>query len=316
MTHEVKVALYAGVLPGVIAGVLLLIAHVLHVRHRRRRAASPHAEALRAAGPGRWALPAALLAAAPIANAAVFTGLPKVWPVSATERWAHAAALFAVLGLVESLVRLPREAVFVARAGAIAGASWVLGGSYVGGAVDLPTFVGFTGMAAVLGAAAIALAEQGARTLGSRASACLLVVWAVALLPLLFFAGSANGAQTGGPLLVAFTIATAFFAVLNPALELTRGAMTAFMGVSISLALAPGWQNDAPPVPVLVLAALAPAGLCAAGLAGLGAGPEGRGRWRQIAGAAGLIGLALAVAGAQVGLSAAAEDARQTDDAW
>jgi hypothetical protein len=294
MTQELKVALLAGVVPGTLAGLALLAAWL--VARRRDRTDAEHAGARTLA---RWPIPLAVLLAYPIANRAVFTGWPDLWPKSATERLPHAAMLLAALALLEALVRLPREARFVLRAAAIAGASWMLGGPYMPRVVDVPTFVGFTGMAGLLGAAAIALAERGAGTLGARRSVPMLLVWAGAMVPALFFAGLASGAQTGGPLVIAMVVAAVVFAVLRPGLPLDRGPLTALMGVPIALCLATGWQNGAPPVAALVLLPLAPAALAAA---------SSRSARGVLVAAVALL-LTLGVAGAQLGLMAQAKAA-------
>lgn len=283
MTQELRLAVFGGVLPGLLTGIAMLTAWGLHARklNREARSAAAIPDSIRARsrnGPV-WVAPLALALGYLGADYAT-NGVMKTWPDSNTYRFPHAALLLGVAGLIESLVPLSgiarSIAVTLARATALAGGYWMLTeGYHDAGTITDSTFYGWMGVVTVGGTAVISAANAGAGAASARVVGPLAALIGTAGIGLLFASGYALVAQSSA-VIVAWGIASALAAWIlwlggkrrgfpegARIIWLDRGGTTVFAGLVILHAVGSRFHTYPEPhgAPGLLLIALAPAGL-------------------------------------------------------
>lgn len=270
---DLRTILVAGVIPGVVSGVALLLLWWWD-RWRQRRVsgasdASPgeRSRARERVGPV-WLLPV-LLAGSFIAGDYTVNGTPFWWPDSNPYRFVHAAAALGLLGLVEGVFRLAWWVAAVLRAGVLGGIVWMLGEGYVPHAVAEHDFVGWMLLAGLGGAGLIAGIERGARELRGAVPMVPIVMTFGAAPGLMFFAGYAGLAQAAiGPIACA-TAAMVVGLLFRDRLRVDRGTVTVACGLLVAMAVGAGFQVEPLSGPALLLFVAGPVGIAAAaGFAG------------------------------------------------
>lgn len=152
-----RIVLYAGLIPGAIALVFMMGAWYLHALGASRLEHDQEHEedgSPRGAGAGpRWVLPLLLAVGVWGADYAINGGF-KLWPDSNNDRLPHAAALLAMVGLIEGLARLPLLLGVLIRFIAYGAVFWILAEGYtdtvLGGRGNLIASTLFAGLAATL----------------------------------------------------------------------------------------------------------------------------------------------------------------------
>lgn len=185
--------LLGGVVPGCIAGVILLLAWW---RARRRETG---------VGP-RWLTPVAFLLAYLPADWAI-NSWPRAWPVDSTLRFPHAAAILALLGIIDAVAPAGRGPTLARRAALYAAAGWVvISGLHPStlGARDLALWVGGTaiGLACLAG-----IVDRASARLPGWSSAGALVAAAAAAGPIMLWSHTATFAQQSAALVAALSAA-------------------------------------------------------------------------------------------------------------
>lgn len=283
MTQELKLAVFGGVLPGLLTGLAMLIAWGVHARKLNREARSTAAipDSIRARfrdGPV-WVAPLVLAFGYLGADYAT-NGTMKLWPDSNTYRFPHAVLLLGVVGLIESLIPLSgiarSIAVTLARAAALAGGYWMLTeGYHDAGTINDSTFYGWMGVVTLGGTAVLSAANLGAGAASARAVGLLAALIGAACIGLLFASGYALVAQSSA-VIVAWGTASALAAWIlwlggkrqgypegARVVWLDRGGMTVFAGLVILHAVGARFHTYPAPhgAPGLLLIGLAPAAL-------------------------------------------------------
>lgn len=264
---DLRAILIAGVIPGVVSGVALLLLWWWDRWRQRKVAASGEPSGGRGGARERfgpvWLLPV-LLAGSFIAGDYTVNGPPFWWPDSNPYRFVHAAAALGLLGLVEGVFRLAWWVAAVLRAGVLGGIVWMLGEGYVPHAVAEHDFVGWMLLAGLGGAGLIAGLERGARELRGAVPMVPIVMTFGAAPGLMFFAGYAGLAQAAiGPIACA-TAAMVVGLLFRDRLRIDRGAVTVACGLLIAMAAGAGFQVEPLSGPALLLFVAGPVGIAAA----------------------------------------------------
>ncbi|MFT5424996.1 MAG: hypothetical protein ACI89L_002799 [Phycisphaerales bacterium] len=320
MTQELRLAIFGGVLPGLLAGLAMLAAWVLRARklNREARSSANIPDSIRAGtskGPV-WVAPLVLAIGYLGADYAT-NGVMKLWPDGNTYRFPHAALLLGLVGVLEGVFQGPgfvrTIGVTLARAAALAAGYWMLvEGYHDAGTITSSAFYGAMGVVAIGGSWVIALADLGASAASARVVGPLAALIGAAGIGLLFAAGYALVAQSSA-VLVAWGAAATLAAWLvwlygkrrgihdnARVIRLDRGGMTVFAGLVVLHAVGARFHTYPGPhgPPGLLLIALAPAGLAALALGRDNeTAPQGSwraGRWRVLA----AVALILATLGA------------------
>lgn len=300
MPLEQRIALFGGIIPGLLTAISLvaawwipaLINKNLHANIFVQRAAAP-AERDRTP-PFReaaklWVAPVLVFVAVCLADW-VINGR-WVWQFShnATFRFPHAVGLFALAGVIEALIPAPSWSRAPFRAAAAVGAMFLLVHPYVGGAVEPGAFWAWTVIAAAAAAVTVTAAETGAQRLGAFATAAALApglaiaIGAMSHSTLVSqmlaeghwlgsdISGEPAGYKTNlsypmqtGHALIAVLVAAGGVALVVRPLTLARGGMTAIAGAALCWAIAGGFWDDDVSIPTLALVAATPAGLAVA----------------------------------------------------
>ncbi|MEZ6318201.1 MAG: hypothetical protein R3B49_05510 [Phycisphaerales bacterium] len=264
MQLEIKIALFGGVVPGVVALATLLPAWW----RAKKRGTLAHAGDERPARDGPvWLAPVLVFVAFAGADYAV-NGPPHWWTPHGPYRFIHAVGLMCALGVLEGLVRVPVWIAAVLRAAALAGVVWMLGSPYSGPDAFVPThdYIGWMLAMTIGGSAAITLADRGAQLMRGAFTPIVLLALVggaakVAEMNTLGFA-----AQTA-PALVAVLTNVLIVSAFVRGIRLDRGGVTAVLGVVYAWLAGTYFQAYALSMPVLVLVALSPIGLaCAAAM--------------------------------------------------
>lgn len=251
------------VVPGVIAGVLWLGAWLVWRLLRSERAGGDAGEKTSSGAVGAWmSAPAVALAMTPafvVLNGYHWT----FWPANGTLRVLPVLALVGVAGLIESFVWKIAPLRHAMRAGVFAGVVLItippLSPHIVSTeqliALAVGVGVGFAMLAHAVDAAAHKLRGAG--------FAGMLLPWAIAAGPALFFSGYANGARLGSalvPILIATMVVGLFF---YRQMRFARGGVTALLAVMLQyLLIAQFYNEDTPTLPLLLLG-IAPLGAAA-----------------------------------------------------
>ncbi|MEM9560440.1 MAG: hypothetical protein AAF995_09045 [Planctomycetota bacterium] len=279
---EVRLALFAGVIPGFVTLVLLTW---IWRRAARRQVEGPITG-------GLWAVPL-IVGGAFLAGDWVVNGRPQFWPDSNNYRYVHAIGLIALLGVLDALVRLPAWALFIARACTLSGVGLMLTEGYAPQSIEWHDLAGWLALLGVGGAGVLGFADRGARELPAYATAGTLAAGGVVALPALFLIGSAYGAQVGAAFVAVATAAGVAGLIVRRA-TLPRGTVTMIGGGLLALLIGAGVQWEVASVPATVLLGLTPLALGAAGVIARG---------RGLAGLLLGVSLALLIAGGSAGLS-------------
>lgn len=252
------------VVPGVIAGVLWLGAWLVWRLLRSERAEGGEGERTSSGAAGAWmSAPAAALAMTPafvVLNGYHWT----FWPQNGTLRVLPVLALVGVVGLIESFVWKIAPVRHALRAGVFAGVVVIT-------IPPLPPHVVSTeqliALAVGIGVGFAMLAhavDAAAHRVRGAGFAGMMLPWALAAGPALFFSGYANGARLGSalvPILIATMVVGVFF---YRQMRFARGGVTALLGVMLQYLLIAQFYNENTPTLPLLLLALAPLGAAAA----------------------------------------------------
>lgn len=290
MSIETKIVLFAGLIPGVVVGAGLLASWTL-ARKRARPDSETPAEP-------RWAAPVLLALVFLPADYAV-KGFPTLWTDNAVYRYPHAALLIAAVAVLEGFARPAWYARMPLRAGAVAGAAWILGWPYVippSEIMPVHQFVGWACVSALGAMLVMEAADRGARHLRGPATPIVLLPAMAATPAVCFLFGSAYAAQSGA-VLVAVTVASLLAGLLVRRLRLDGGGVTGMLALMYVFVLGTAFHFDPRSLASLLLIGAAPAGLGVAALPGV----RDRAAWVRTIAAAGAscvpIAMALAVGG-------------------
>lgn len=264
MQLETKIALFGGVVPGVMALATLLPAWW---RAKKRGTLAREGDKRPARDGPVWLAPILVFVAFAGADYAV-NGPPHWWTPHGPYRFIHAVGLMCALGVLEGLVRVPVWIAAVLRAAALAGVVWMLGSPYSGEGRVVATheYLGWMLVLAIGGSAMITLADRGARSIRGALAPIVLLATVGGAAAIVMLNTLAFAAQTA-PAPVAVLTNVAIVSVFVRAIRLDRGGVTAVLGVVYAWVVGAYFQTGILSMPALVLVALSPIGLaCAAAM--------------------------------------------------
>jgi len=260
MSMEVKLALFGGVIPGLISGIALLAAWWLHTkRGKKPESRDQETKPDRAPKGPVWLAPPLLALAYALGDYSK-NNLPQLWPDSNNYRYVHAVALIALLGLLHSLVRLPMWIAYPIRAAVMGGVFWMLVEGYHPHAVPSVQFYRWMAATAILGAGIMTSAEIGAARLRRGLAPAAYLIISAGAGPVLLLSNLSYGMHGIVPM-IAFCSAALIVGLIVKTFRLDRGGASVISGVVIVLCIGAGFQNEVVSMPALLLLAGSPAAL-------------------------------------------------------
>lgn len=251
------------VVPGVIAGVLWVGAWLIWRLLRSERADDGEQQTSSGAA-GAWiSAPAVALAMTPafvVLNGYYWT----FWPSNGTLRVLPVLALVGVAGLIESFVWKFSPVRHALRAGVFAGVVLITVPPLSPHIVSTEQLIALA-VGVGVGFAMLAHAvDASAHRVRGAGFAGMMLPWALAAGPTLFFSGYANGARLGSalvPILIATMVVGIF---LYRQMRFARGGVTALLAVMLQFLLIGQFYNEGTPTLPLLLLGIAPLGAAAA----------------------------------------------------
>lgn len=249
--HELMI--WGGAFPAGLAIVLLLIFWSIHTRKAIWAEDESGDEVITKSGPV-WLLPILIVVGFVGAVSAQFPSF-QWWPADNSYRLPHAMILIGLLGMLEGFIRISTPAAFILRMLAFAGVFWLLASGYRASEAvfaDDWAFFGWWAVAALIPALIATLHEQSSvKTPGWVDAGCWMLMLG-GMMPSLFFNGNATGS----------TVLPGVLAVLGPAavvglickpLHLSRGAITALVGVVLIVMIGSSVHSELRSLPAAIL---------------------------------------------------------------
>ena len=253
-----RLVIYGGFLPGAVSLILLMAAWYFHAFKKSRvdHAESNEEEQPRRSGGPRWLLPIMLamgFVGAVYASDSTF----KLWPDSNNDRYMHAIALIALVGVLEGLVRLPVLVGFAFRFVGFGGVFWMLAEGYPGVFGNTQTFVGSAIFAALASSLIATASDRNSEDTPAWVDAITWIVIAGAAMPIFLFNSFSTGAMIPAGI-IAVLVAAMLTSFVFRDLRIARGGVTVLVGFMLTMLTGSIIQTGATNLPAVLLVAASP----------------------------------------------------------